>query len=177
MNPERVRGNLERVRELAVRSGGAEDAAAIHALALAELERSPPVSRLRDVLGRFPSVVACEADALRGFVFGVALSPDILEMANVLVSEPYRNNGLGTRLIETFEEAARGSYRAIIVANSVLWPIAGGEKRSAASLYQRHDYRQIYSTPDTTVMIKDLEPGGRNATPTEGRGAPRRADP
>jgi GNAT superfamily N-acetyltransferase len=141
---------------LTVRSGSAADASAIHALALAELERSPPLSRLQDVLARFPSVVAYEDDALRGFVFGVALSPDILEMGNLLVAEPHRNAGLGTRLMEAFEDAARGHYRAIIAANSALWSIAGGEKRSAASLYERHGYRPIYSTPDTVVMIKEL---------------------
>jgi GNAT superfamily N-acetyltransferase len=142
---------------LTLRAGSAADAAAIEALALAELERSPPLGRLTHVLARFPSVVAHEGDEMRGFVFGVALAPDILEMGNLLVAEPYRNAGLGTRLMEAFEDAARGRYRAIIAANSTLWSIAGGEKRPAVSLYERHGYRPIYSTPDSVVMIKELD--------------------
>ena len=141
---------------ITTRAGSPADAEAIRALAEAELGRAPTTARLRDVLGRYPSVVACEGDEMRGFAFGVALSPDIMEMANVLVSEPYRNAGLGTRLINLFEDAARGDYRAIIVANSALWSVAGGGKRSAAALYRRLGYRDLYTTPDTAVLIKEL---------------------
>lgn len=140
------------------RKGTPGDAPAIRDLALVELGRAPKLIRLRELLERYPSAVAFSPDGLGGFAFGVALSPDVIEMANLLVAEPYRNQGLATRLIDLFEGAARAEYRAVMVTNSDLWPTLAASKRSAVPLYERLGYRQIYSTPDTRILIKDLVP-------------------
>ena len=139
-----------------VRTGSPADAPAVRTLANAELGRSPTETRLRELLDRYPSVLAFDNATLCGFVFGEALSPDIIEMANLLVGAGYGNQGLGTELIRRFEAESRNDYRSVIAANSELWPVVGGEKRSVVALYRRLGYRELYSTPDTKVLVKEL---------------------
>jgi GNAT superfamily N-acetyltransferase len=144
---------------MTIRTGTSVDAPIVRNLAITELGRAPTESRLLEILGHYPSVLALDQGKLCAFVFGTALSPDIIEMANLLVAKPYRGKGLGTRLIQLFEEAATtDGYHTILVANSYLWPVRGEAKRSAVPLYEGLGYLPLYSTPDTTLLTKTLGP-------------------
>jgi GNAT superfamily N-acetyltransferase len=142
---------------LTLRAGTAADAPLVRELAMKELGRSPTPQRLGEILGRYPSLLAFDSGQLCAFVFGLAMTPDVLEIANLVVVESRRNQGIGTELVQRFERAVRGTCRAIIVANSDLWPIARGRKRSSIPLYERLGYRTLYSTSSTTLLIKELD--------------------
>ena len=144
------------VDEVTIRPGSAHDATGIRDLALNELGDSPTLPRLRKLLSTYPSFLAFSGPDLCAFVFGDGLAPDIVELANLVVAIPYRHQGLGTQLIKCFETEARERYRAVLVSNSNIWTIKNGPKRSAVPLYRRLGYREIYSTPDTTVLIKEF---------------------
>ena len=139
-----------------LRAGNELDAAAIRDLAISELGRTHTLVRLEGILEDYPSAVADRDGELSGFVLGDSFAPDIIEMTNLLVATAYRGQGLGTRLIEAFEIAARERYRAIVLTNSSLRAIKHGTKRSAVPLYLRLGYEEIYKTADTTLLAKTL---------------------
>jgi len=112
---------------------------------------------MRDLLELYPSVVAvADTGELVGFAFSSAMSPDIIELANLLVATPYRNHGLGAELVREFELAARSEYRTVILCNSELWSTLDDGKKSAVPLYERLGYRRLYETESSTVMVKEL---------------------
>lgn len=140
---------------ITLRAGEEEDAPLIKHLALTQLGRSPSLNLLSHLLDNYPSVLAFDEQYLCGFVFGMGMAPDIIELANLLVASDYQNQGLGTRLIKSFEEAC-DVYQTIFVINSTLWTIPGEEKKSAVPLYTRLDYKELYSTSSTTILFKEL---------------------
>lgn len=148
--------SAQAVDAISIRAASPADAEIIRALAMGELGRSPRPERLQELLGNYPACVAEAGSDLVGFLFSTALAPDIIELANLLVKVEYRNQGVGSRLIERFESMARPSYDASILCNSELWTVARGPKLPATHLYLRHGYRVLYATSKSTVMIKEL---------------------
>jgi GNAT superfamily N-acetyltransferase len=136
--------------------GSVADATDIAQLSQAELGRAPLVTRIEYNLERWPSILARANEELIGFVFTVSFAPDIYEVANMLVAERLRSAGIGTAMMTALEERLAPDVRALILSNSSLWGMAGGEKRSAEAFYARHGFRSIFRTDASVVMVKRL---------------------
>jgi ribosomal protein S18 acetylase RimI-like enzyme len=141
---------------LRLRAGGVGDVPAVAQLFEEQLGRTPIVSRLEYNFTRYPSVVACADDHLVGFLFTVRFSPDIYEIANLVVATRFRGQGIGSKMIQELEGYLSQDVVALVLGNSSLWSLAAGEKRSAAPFYERHGFRIIFATPDSVVMAKQL---------------------
>ncbi len=178
---DRPRGGGDRAaasppEEVSIRAAERSDAAQARALALAEVGRSPEPARLARILGSYPAAVAVEDGRLIGFAFGVPLSPDLIDFANLLVARDRRNRGIGIELIDRFEHLAAETFGAIIAVPSALWSMPEGvEKRSSSPLLIRLGYASIHSTEHTAVLIKELR--GWPATASEATARPRRSEP
>ena len=141
-----------------LRRASRADATAVRELMLAELGRGPTVARLREQLGRHPAVVATSGERLVGYLFSAPLAPDIIELGNLLVRPDHRNQGIGTAMIAEFEAMAAGTYAAVVLCTSDLWPVVRGQKRRSVPLYERNGYRELHSTGPSVLMIKELAP-------------------
>lgn len=134
-----------------------DDAQAVCDLALQELGRTLSLSRVSALLSAYPGALAWKDEQPVGFVFGSGASPDIIEMANLLVAHEVRREGIGARLVEAFEEQARKRFCAVLVSTSTLWLAHNQQKPSAVPFYRRLGYRVIYETDHTALLVKDLQ--------------------
>jgi len=139
-----------------VRTAQPSDLSAIFDMYRDELKREPRVERITAQIQDYPSAVAEDDGLLIGFCYTVKFAPDVLELANIVVSSDRRNTGVGGRLLAHVENQAASVFAAIILVNSDLYPQGKSEKRSATDFYQRHDYRIVTATRDTRIFFKDL---------------------
>jgi GNAT superfamily N-acetyltransferase len=134
------------------------DLEAVAALFRAELGREPDLERLTGWTSAHPAAVleelAPSGRVLVGFAYSCGFAPDVLELANIVVSARLRGCGAGSRLLEHLAHLARVSYAAIILVNSDLYASAG--KRDASSFYERAGYERVATTPSTQVFFKQL---------------------
>jgi GNAT superfamily N-acetyltransferase len=101
--------------------------------------------------------VAEAAGEVVGFAYTGSFAPDIVELANIFVAEKVRSRGVGAALLRDIEDRARGSFRAVILVNSMLYP-GRPDKRPAGEFYLRSGYQLVWSTGPTLVFLKALDP-------------------
>lgn len=141
---------------LKVRAAQVSDLKAVSEMYRDELRREPSVDKIAAHIRDYPSAVAEEEGSLIGFCYTSNFAPDILELANIVVSGERRNAGVGSRLLEHVEVQAVARFAAIILINSDLYPQGESKKRPATQFYLRHAYRILTATPDTRIFFKDL---------------------
>jgi len=141
---------------LQVRTAQASDLNAILHMFRDELKREPRVARTAARIKDLPSAVAEDNGSLVGFCYTADFAPDVLELANIVVSSDWRNSGVGGRLLAHVEAQASSTFTAIILVNSDLYPDGKSEKRPATNFYLSHDYRMIAATQGTRIFFKDL---------------------
>ena len=150
------RARQESTPSPSIREGGLRDLDGIASLFRSDLGREPDTNRIGQHLTGFPSAVA-EADGfgLVAFAFTTSFAPDILELANILVSSKWRDHDIGSRLLEKIEKLAQEDFSAIILVNSMLYPTAG-KKRPATDFYLRAGYEGVMQTSNSVVFGKSL---------------------
>ncbi|TQL59244.1 acetyltransferase (GNAT) family protein [Oryzihumus leptocrescens] len=122
-----------------------------------ELSREPHADRVAAQLATFPSAVAEDGGSLVGFCYTVNFAPDVLELANIVVAENRRNEGLGGILLQHVESQAAQTFAGIILVNSDLYPQGKTVKRPATDFYHKHGYRILTATAGTRIFFKDLK--------------------
>jgi GNAT superfamily N-acetyltransferase len=141
---------------LVCRSGAIADVPDITRLFGDEIGSPPVVELLRQHVEEYPSIVA-EADQMfAGFILTRTFAPDICEVANMLVAPRLRSRGVGAKMLGALESLLPVSVTALILGNSMLWPTASGEKRSAEPFYSRHGFAVAFRTSHSVVMAKTL---------------------
>lgn len=108
----------------------------------------------RDV-GQLPSAGAFLDDRLIGFAYCYRFAPDMLELANIHVAREARNHGLGGQLLQHILAACAPEHAAMIAVNS-LARAAHESRRQPLNLYERHGFRVVHRTSQTTVFLRDL---------------------
>lgn len=128
-----------------------EDADQIKNISIDSLGWTSSESHLEDVLSKYPGVVAVEDGNICGFIYSNPLSSDILKISNFVVDEKHREAGIGSQLLETFEEeAAENNYRAIIFPQDPDW-----FKDESLLWLESHGYRSIYQTDQSHLLLKE----------------------
>jgi N-acetylglutamate synthase-like GNAT family acetyltransferase len=127
----------------------------IYSLYRRYLAREPNEPRIAMHISQFPSAVLVASDAVVGFVYTTDFAPDILELANILISPEYRNQGYGEELVAYVEATAEEQFSAIILVNSMLYTSAE-QKRPATQFYTRRGYEIIGSTQYTNIFYKKI---------------------
>ena len=137
-----------------LRAGAPSDAERLSAMIARELEREISADSIRPRLVDHPSRVAENGEEIVGFVYCQRFAPDLLEVANVLVTRSQRDRGLGSRLLTTLEEAVTPEIGGLVLVNSDLSRGPGGRRPDA--LYVRCGYRLVFETAVSRVFAKRL---------------------
>lgn len=116
----------------------------------------PNRGRITDLVTTYPSFVAIRNDQVIAFVYCAKFSPDILELANILVLPEFQNKGIGHKLVKSVEgSAVSHGFAAIILSNSMLSPTKI-KKRNAKIFYRDLGYVSLFKTEHSTIFIKSL---------------------
>ena len=115
-----------------------------------------PNPKLGVILDSLPSVVTINDQELIGFAYSIEFAPDILEIANIFVSEKYRCLNLGTSILSSIEtQAVDLRYSGLILCNSDSYK-SSKEKRPATNFYLNNNYKITAETSNTRVFFKCL---------------------
>lgn len=117
------------------------------------LKRPANPSYIQTSIENYPVFVA-EHKEMLGFVYCRKFSPDILEVANILLLSESRGLGIGELLMKAVEEAAT-SYEAIILVNSSLYTEAS-DKRDPKNFYTKCGFNIILETNGSKVFAKHI---------------------
>ncbi|MGH9917969.1 MAG: GNAT family N-acetyltransferase [Nitrososphaerales archaeon] len=142
-------------RGVTIRVASDEDVDDIAEVFARELGRPPDKQRIQKLMTEFPAAVAENGEEIVGFVYTTDFAPDILELANIVVKRGWRNRGLGHRLIELVESAAQSQFEAVILVNSMLYPIVG-DKWPATRFYEAQGYEILFETSESRMFMKRL---------------------
>ena len=94
-----------------------------------------------------------EHDELRGFIHLIKLV-DELEIINIVVDKKYRNQGIGSKLLEYVFSNVDGIKNVFLEVNV--------NNKNAIKLYEKYDFKLInirnnyYGNDDCYVMRKEL---------------------
>jgi len=139
-----------------VRTACDGDLPAIFALFRDELGREPTPALTTVWVRDFPSAVAEDDEALVGFAYAKRFAPDVLELANIVVSADRRGAGLGQLLLAHVEATAVADYGGIILTNSDLYADGKTAKRPATAFYLRAGFELLAATAATRMFYKAL---------------------
>lgn len=139
-----------------VYQAGPKDLGAIEDLIRQELGREPNKKYISDCIATDVSMVAYMGDRLIGFLYCQEFSPDIIEIANLLISKNMQRLGVGARLVDSFEKAAIGKYNGVILLNSSLYDNDIDHFVSAAGFYLKCGYSLVAETRHTKIFYKEL---------------------
>lgn len=115
-----------------------------------------PNPRLGVILDNYPSVVTVNNQELIGFAYCIEFAPDILELANIFVSEEYRCLNLGTSMLNSIERQIKDSKcSGLILCNSDSYK-SSKEKRPATNFYLNNKYKITAKTNNTRGFFKCL---------------------
>lgn len=120
-------------------------------------ENSYPLSTdyVSQCINHFPGAVALADERLIGFMFCNQFAPDVLEIANVLIRQEFRNRGIGSELLRKTESLAGDKWASFILVNSTLYH---SEKRqSATGFYLNHGFHVVHRTANTSVLVKAID--------------------
>ena len=137
------------------RAATIEDFPAIVVFFEEELQRSANRTYIREALLNYPAGLAFDEDELIGFIYCGYMAPDVLELANIVIAEKYRSQGIGTELLKYTEKLIAVQAKAILLTNSSLYGNNKG-KRNAENFYLSNGYTQINLTGETNLYWKNL---------------------
>lgn len=147
---------MKNTEELTLRTAETDDIASIVSLYRQFRPNWKPVADLNERIIAYPAVVAHKNSELVGFAYCYDFAPDILELANIYVAENTRSNSIGTRLLQTVENAIENSqYVGLILSNSD-GHRTEQPKRSASTFYLSNGYSEIASTDSTRIFYKNF---------------------
>jgi len=93
---------------------------------------------------------------LVGFRYQHALTPDVLGDGLLLVHPAWRRQGIGTRLVTTFDQCAPDRFRMSLVLNTDL--LASREaKEDATGFWVAQGYELAASTGPTRLLVRHLD--------------------
>ncbi len=132
-----------------------DDVEEISSLHEFEYQRLANKNRIEEYIKDYPSVACEKGDRIVGFILSTRFAPDILELANVVVSKDERNKKIGSKLLVTFENIAlKAGWNSIILVNSTGY--GGKDFPRATGFYYRHGYKIVHSTEKTNVFLKKI---------------------
>lgn len=103
---------------------------------------------LASLLYGYPGfLVTCEGETV-GLCYARGLTPDLIEVVELLVAPRFRGQGVGSKLLAMFEEKARPWKNVIFFHNA--------SDQESNGFYQRQGYREVFATAGTKVLHKEL---------------------
>ncbi|PCI46124.1 MAG: hypothetical protein COB49_09045 [Alphaproteobacteria bacterium] len=130
------------------------DVEEMRSIYLLYLDTGLPEERLRYLVKKHPAVCAVEDGQMIGFCYTNIFAPDIICIANIFVSEHYRNNGIGEKLLNSvLRQAKKEKFVSAILSNSVLYETKL-EKKNPGKFYIKLGFEILYQTPNTIVYLK-----------------------
>ena len=116
-----------------------------------------PQEQMPQSLDKYPSVVAVEKNKVIGFAYCYTFAPDILELANIYVSNDFRLSNIGSQLLENLEDQiTQTKFKGLILTNSDLYK-AEQDKPSATQFYLKNGYQEIAGTEFTKIFYKEIK--------------------
>lgn len=131
-------------------------------IAISELyngvELDDSVEYFRKVIDSYPAFVALDGGRIVGFAVCDKFAPDIIELVNIYVSQDYRNQKIGSKLLQRIESGSSKTeqYSEIIAVNSDLYK-RPEVKLPATNFYLRAGYKLILETKDKKSICKELK--------------------
>lgn len=139
-----------------IRKASVLDIDAIADLYRTQLGRDPDIARITDYINNYPACVAeVPNTGTIAFVFTTRFGPDVLEIANILVSSQWRNKEIGANMLGVLESYAKDKYSALILINSMLYSTVG-KKRLAENFYLKCGYKIMLKTDNSIVFGKNI---------------------
>ena len=115
-----------------------------------------PASPLGDKLVKYPSLKVLHNEAIVGFAYCFYFAPDVIELANIYMSEKFRSNNIGTDLISRLEKKLLDNgYTGVIATNSDAYT-GKPDKRNPINFYLRNGYGVTIETSKTRIFYKEL---------------------
>ena len=107
-------------------------------------------------LKQYPAFNAFLDRKIVGFVNTKRFAPDILEITNLYVAQPYQGRGIGSQLLQGLETYCKKTqWKALILVNSQLYENKDG-KGLAQNFYEKNGYQLSFKTSDTLCFYKVL---------------------
>lgn len=116
-------------------------------------EQELALGKLAEFINHYPSQLAERGDVLVGFAYSGPFAPDIIELMNIHVRMPERNNRVGSFMLANLERLAFQKKGGIVAVNSGLYE-AKVDKSPATNFYLKNGYKIIMSTAETNVFGK-----------------------
>ena len=112
--------------------------------------------KVKECIDNYDHVLAYDEDKLIGFIYANEFAPDILEIYNMFIHPDYRNQGIGTLMLQHFINNMDEKYQGIIVINSSLYD--QNEKFiSAVTFYNMNNFNLIAMTDNSSVLYYDTK--------------------
>lgn len=145
---------------ITIEPGSKAQAEDMHYLLRSELQTPDSLEEIAMCVERYPSYVALnQSRDMIGLSYTFGVGIDVLLLQTLHVHHATRSNKVGSWLLDATENEARLlGYNAMILTNSMLYE--GVDKRSAVPFYNKHGYRELFSTfhhPATYLMVKELK--------------------
>lgn len=102
----------------------------------------------------YPSAVAVADDDVIGFAISEAREIGVIELCNIYVDDPYRNQGIGGKLLQSLEEQCHQLGIAMMVGFSSERYYAG--KRLPTGLFGRQGWEVKHLNPHTEMYIREI---------------------
>ncbi len=118
-------------------------------------EWSPP-AKFGEGLIKYPAFAAYKDNKIIGFVTLAYFAPDIIELYNIFIAKEFRNQKIGSALLQALELSLKDtSFKNIILINSKGYKTYD-EKIVPKNFYSRNGYEAIKKTSSTYVYFKQL---------------------
>lgn len=115
-----------------------------------------PPAKFGEGLRRYPAFAAFQGDKVVAFVTLAYFAPDVIELYNIYVDAPYRNQGLGAMLLRRVEEGLKDTpYQNVILINSDGYQTYD-VKHDPRNFYERNGYQLLKQTEATRIFYKEL---------------------
>jgi GNAT superfamily N-acetyltransferase len=127
-------------------------------------------SWMEQTVADFPAVVAEDDDQMIGFAISRPQEPFLIELRHIYVDDPYRNLGIGSLIIQQFEEVAKHSYyRMVMATSSAHWYPT---KTMPTRLFAKAGYEVRELEPGTELYLRTLTSAPKFDIDGESTGVP-----
>lgn len=104
----------------------------------------------------YPAWVYYEEGRAIAFFYCFHFAPDILELANIFISQAHRSKGLGVKLLGRLFNDLVPPFRYVIAVNSTLND-TNDEKGNPENFYIRNGFKRIAETDNSVVFWGALD--------------------
>jgi GNAT superfamily N-acetyltransferase len=117
-------------------------------------QRRTSVEQVHSMFREYPSAIAESHGAVVGFAVSCIREPNVLELFNLYVDDPYRKRGVGTRLITSVEHQAAemGMHSIVATVSTNYFP----GKALPEGLYHRLGFEVHDLAAGTQLYIKRM---------------------